>query len=216
METDHTAVERALLEEVLTPGCVALDAGCGRTTRLRNYRDRIERLVGVDADVAAGRANPYLDEFVVADLDGRLPFENDSFDLVYSNFVVEHLADPHQAFVEWRRVLRSGGFLLAVTSNRASPFLAVADRLPQRARLAVKRRGAGAAEQDVYPTRYLANTPALLRDAAAAAGFDPIALELVGTIHRYGARLLGVSPLLRALESTLPAGRRSTIVAAFR
>ena len=32
-----------------------------------------------------------------------------SFDLVYANFVVEHLASPDRAFAEWRRVLRPGG-----------------------------------------------------------------------------------------------------------
>jgi SAM-dependent methyltransferase len=216
MESDHTAVERRLLDAVLRPGCIALDAGCGRTTRLRFYRDRIVRLVGVDADIPAGRANPYLDEFTPANLDERLPFEDGSFDLVYANFVVEHLGDPPGTFGEWRRVLRSRGSLVLVTTNRTSPFLALGDCLPQGARLAIKRRGAGAAEKDVYPTAYLANTPSKLREVAAAAGFEEITVELVGTVHRYGARVPGASPLLRGLESLLPASRRSTIVAAFR
>jgi SAM-dependent methyltransferase len=216
VETDHTLVERRLLDEVLRPGAVALDAGCGRTTRLRDYRDRIERLVGVDLDEAAGSANPYLDDFVSADLDKSLPFADDSFDLVYANFVVEHLADPAHAFAEWRRVLRPGGALVLLTSNRASPFMAAADRLPQRARLAIKRRGAGAEERDVYATRYLANTPTRLERVAADAGFEAVAVELVGTLHRYGARLPGATPLLKGLERILPASRRSTIVAAYR
>ena len=103
METDHTRVERILLDEALQVGAVALDAGCGRTTRLRDYRDRITRLVGVDNDEAAGRENPFLDEFVPADLDHSLPFDEDSFDLVYANFVVEHLERPERSFAEWRR-----------------------------------------------------------------------------------------------------------------
>ena len=216
METDHTAAERRLLDAALAPGCVALDAGCGRTTRLRFYRDRIERLVGVDADVAAGSENPYVDEFVSSNLDDPLPFADDAFDLVYANFVVEHLAKPSAAFAEWRRVLRPGGSLVLVTTNRASPFLALGDRLPHGLRLTIKRRGAGAAERDVYPTRYLANTPASLREVARDAGVEVVAVELVGTIHRYGARIPGAAPLLRAAESVLPAERRSTIVAAFR
>jgi len=216
VETDHTEVERRLLDAALRPGAVALDAGCGRTTRLRNYRDRIVRLVGVDADGDAGRGNPHLDEFVVADLDDALPFADDSFDLVYANFVVEHLEHPERTFAEWRRVLRPGGHLVLLTSNRANPLMAAADRLPRRARLAIKRRGAGAADHDVYPTRYRANTPHVLADAIAAAGFEPISVNFVGTLHRYGARLPGVAGLLATVERALPATRRSTIVASYR
>jgi hypothetical protein len=94
--------------------------------------------------------------------------------------------------------------------------LGVGDRLPRRLRLAIKRRGAGVEERDVYPTRYLANTPARLAKATAAAGFEPVAVELVGTAHRYGARIPGAAPVLRAVERSLPAERRSTIVAAYR
>lgn len=216
METDHVEVEGRLLDALLRPGTVALDAGCGRTTRLRFYRDRIVRLVGVDADEQAARENPYLDEVVVADLNEPLPFPDASFDLVYANFVVEHLARPERAFAEWRRVLQPDGGLVLLTSNRASPFMSVADRVPERLRLVMKRRGAGAAERDVYPTEYLANTPSALAQVTAAAGFSPVTISNVATLHRYGARIPGAGTVLKVAERCLPAGRRSTIVAAYR
>jgi len=125
-------VEKRLLDEALTRGAVALDAGCGRTTRLRNFRDRISRLVGVDVDEAAGRENPYLDEFAFADLADPLPFDDAVFDLVYANFVVEHLEEPEGTFTEWRRVLQPKGRLVLLTTNRASPLMLAADRTPER------------------------------------------------------------------------------------
>jgi len=216
VETDHTLVERRLLDEVLRTGAVALDAGCGRKTRLRDYRDRIVRLVGVDVDDDAGVANPDVDEFLHADLDELLPFEDRSFDLVYANFVVEHLSRPQHTFEEWRRVLKPDGALVLLTSNRASPLMGVADRLPQRLRLSIKRRGAGVAERDVYLTQYLANSPSRLEGITAAAGFEPIEVVFVATAHRYGARVAGAASALRVVERILPPARRSTIVAAYR
>jgi ubiquinone/menaquinone biosynthesis C-methylase UbiE len=214
-ETSHTDVEARILERALEPGATVLDAGCGRTTRLAAYRRSISRLVGVDLDAPAGAENKALDEFVVADC-ARLPFEDGSFDLVYSNFVIEHLESPESAFREWRRVLRPGGSLVFLTSNSANPYLAVARMLPQRARVTAKRIGPGAAEQDVFPAVYRANTPARLSALLEAARFVPVKVHYVATLHRYaGARRL-LARLLTALERVLPPNRRSTIVAWWR
>jgi SAM-dependent methyltransferase len=215
-ETDHTAVEARLLDRVLTPGAAVLEAGCGRTTRLAERRERIARLVGVDLEEAAGRENAALDEFVAADLHARLPFSDGSFDLVYSNFVVEHLTDPPRVFAEWRRVLRPGGHAVLLTSNVASPLVRLAAALPQATRVAVKRRGPGAEERDVFPTVYRANRPAVLARALAAAGFEPVEMTCVATLHRYAGGRRAPERVLLAIELALPSSRRSTLVAAFR
>jgi SAM-dependent methyltransferase len=193
-----------------------LEAGCGRTTRLAAYRDRIGELTGVDLDADGGRENRTLDRFVVSDLCERLPFGDGAFDLVYANFVIEHLAKPAVTFAEWRRVLRPGGSLVVVTSNRDSPLLKVGALLPDRARVGLKWRGAGAVERDVFPTFYRANTPKLLSSLLVDAGFDPVEVSFVATLHRYAAKLRPLDSVLRASERALPEQRRSTIVAWFR
>jgi SAM-dependent methyltransferase len=216
IETSHTDVEARLLVHTLRPGACVLDAGCGRRTRLAGYRDRIGELVGVDIDAAAGAENRALDQFTVADLCASLPFAADRFDLVYANFVVEHLDAPEAAFREWRRVLRPHGELILLTSNRANPVLAVAALVPERVRTVLKRAGAGVAERDVIRTRYRANTPGRLAALLAGAQFAPVEVHYVATLHRYAARIPSLALLLRRLERRLPPRLRSTIVAWYR
>jgi SAM-dependent methyltransferase len=215
-EASHTEVEARFLSLALRPGARALDAGCGRKTRLAGYRDRIAELVGVDLDPDAGAENAALDRFVVADLCARLPFEDAYFDLVYANFVVEHLDLPETAFGEWRRVLRQDGALVLLTSNRANPILSVASVLPRRLRVVLKRAGASVIERDVIPTRYRANTPGRLAALLAQGGFAPVTVSYVATLHRYAERKPSLARLIRALERILPPQLRSTIVAWYR
>jgi hypothetical protein len=113
-------------------------------------------------------------------------------------------------------VLRTGGELILVTSNRASPYVAAAALLPHRLRVALKRVGPGVVEHDVIPAAYRANTPGRLRALLEQAGFAPVATEYVATVHRYAGDRARLSRLLAALERPLPPALRSTIVARYR
>jgi ubiquinone/menaquinone biosynthesis C-methylase UbiE len=172
--------------------------------------------VGVDLDADAGAENAALDRFVVGDLCARLPFGDASFDLVYANFVVEHLSAPESAFSEWRRLLRPDGALLLLTSNRANPVLAVASLLPRRLRVVLKRAGAGVVERDVISTHYRANTPGRLSALLTQAGFAPVEVSYVATLHRYAERTPILGRVARVFERPLPPSLRSTIVAWYR
>ncbi|MDX6548101.1 MAG: hypothetical protein QOG33_1651 [Gaiellales bacterium] len=214
-ETSHTAVERELLDRALPAGARVLEIGCGRTTRLTEHRERIAWLVGVDLDGAAGRENSHLDRFIEADACAELPFPDSCFDLVYANFVIEHLSHPCQAFCEWRRLLRPRGELVVLTSNVANPLLHIARLLPDPVRVLAKRRGAGAERRDVHPAVYRANTVPTLSAALADAHFRQCELRTVATLHRYAGSHRRAASALSAAERLLPSGRRSTIVAEF-
>ena len=77
-----------------SPGDVTvLDAGCGRVSALRQFRPRIGRMVGADIHEPAAPL-PHLDEFAVVDLCGPADaFAPGTFDVVLSNFTLEHFAD---------------------------------------------------------------------------------------------------------------------------
>lgn len=84
-----------------------IDVGCGD----RPYESLLEpitaRYIGVD-----WLAGPKVDVVAPAE---ELPFEDDSFDLLLSTQVLEHVADPVRVVAEAGRVLRPGGLALVST-----------------------------------------------------------------------------------------------------
>ena len=145
--TSHAEVEERILRSVLVARPSVLEPGCGRTTRLARHRHRIRRLVGVAPDEQAGLENRELDEFVPGEAAGPLPFQEGSFDIVYADFVVDHLARPATAFREWRRTLAYGGNLV-ITASNANP-LARLYRSTARDNLDRDLRSAGFARREL-------------------------------------------------------------------
>jgi SAM-dependent methyltransferase len=198
-------------------GVVALDAGCGRMSHLRPFRDRIDRLVGVDIHEPA-QPLTHLDEFAIVDLCGPADgFPEASFDVVLSSFTLEHFADPPAALANIRRWLRPGGTLVATTVNRRHPFVAAYLALPAGPRSKVQGL-VKASAADAHPLVGACNTPALIRRDFAAAGFESIDLQTVGHLARaWGRHLptfaLGLTGDL--LAQSLPS-RRSTVVVVAR
>lgn len=103
-----------------------IDLGCGEGTRLgfvSQTRGNKAGLVGVDisntAIKLAKKKFPGI-TFQQADLE-HLSFVDESFDLVYSAFVLEHLSDPEQMLREAIRITKSGGKLLLIAPNFGAP-----------------------------------------------------------------------------------------------
>ena len=53
---------------------------------------------------------------------GALPFHDHSLDYVIASHVLEHVANPVAALVEWYRVVRPGGILYLIVPNRLATF----------------------------------------------------------------------------------------------
>jgi len=198
-----------------TDGVAVLDAGCGRASLLRPFRPRITRFVGADIHPPAAGALPYLDEFAAVDLCADAgAFRAASFDVILSNFTVEHFADPVAAFRNLRGWLRPGGRLVITTVNRRHPFVAAYLALPA----SVRSRLQGlvkASAADAHPLIGACNDVESVRGALADVGFEKVDVLTVG--HLAGAwgrtrptRLLGLAG--DALARGIPS-RRSTIVA---
>jgi ubiquinone/menaquinone biosynthesis C-methylase UbiE len=110
---------RFLLGEV-RPGDRALDVGCGTGEFTAAMARAGADAIGVDvADAALRRArarHPGV-EFRLVPLDGPLPFEDGSFQLVWATEVIEHVGDTARWLSEVRRVLVPRGRLLATTPS---------------------------------------------------------------------------------------------------
>lgn len=115
-----------------------LDCGCADGSYSRGLADSgVERVVGLDVLEdrivdARNQASAYpMLEFVLGESE-RLPFEDESFDGVLLNEVLEHVADEAGTLREIARVLRPRGHLALFSPNRWFPFEGHGLRLGRR------------------------------------------------------------------------------------
>ena len=97
-----------------------LDLGCGAGDITADLARAGAAVVGVEvAEAALERAHtrhPGL-EFRLAPIDGPLPLQDRSFDVVWASEVIEHVADTARWLSEIRRVLVPGGRLVLTTPS---------------------------------------------------------------------------------------------------
>ena len=120
LQPPHFELRRRFLREHVRPGDHALDLGCGDGRFTGLLAEAGAHPVGADVAEAALRraraAHPEID-FVLAPVDGQLPLEDGSFEVVWASEVIEHVADTARWLSEVRRVLRPRGRLLLTTPN---------------------------------------------------------------------------------------------------
>jgi hypothetical protein len=83
----------------------------------------LQSLIGLGLNREEMEDNKQLSDFVIHDLnrDYRLPFQDQTFDLVICTVSVEYLTQPFRVFEEVARVLIPGGIFVAAFSNRWFP-----------------------------------------------------------------------------------------------
>jgi len=156
---------------------IALDLGAGAgIVEAMNFRGVAGRVCGVDLDPRVV-TNPMLDEGRVNDAAG-IPYPDQTFDVVFSDNVMEHLADPLSVFREVNRVLKPGGVFLFKTPNKTHYMPTIARLTPHRFHQFVNRIR-GRAEMDTFPTLYRANTVQDVQRLSKKAGFVVSAIERI-------------------------------------
>lgn len=106
------------LDRAMTGNSDVLEVGCGTGV----MAERINALPGVTL-VAVDYSDRLVELTAARGVDARqadicyLPFEDDSFDVVYAGWMLYHVRDLDRALAEIRRVLRPGGTFVAVTNG---------------------------------------------------------------------------------------------------
>lgn len=114
----------------LQSGEAVLDVGCGTGTQALVAKQRVGaagRVCGIDpsASLLAGARRKAMHSGLSIDFQPggieRLPYPDQSFDVVLSTFMMHHLPDDikRQGFAEIVRVLRPGGRLLVIDFKRS-------------------------------------------------------------------------------------------------
>lgn len=166
---DSTFLFYSYIKALVSADSTVLDLGAGRGAQgqtglyefkrdLPVFKGRVAKVVGADVDPAV-LENPFVDEAVVFEPGGRLPFGDASFDVVFSDWVLEHIDDPVAFVAEVRRVLKPGGWFCARTPNKYGLIAVASSLIPNRLHAKVlKKLQPDRLVQDVFPTRYRLNT----------------------------------------------------------
>ncbi len=167
---------------LLSPEKAWLDIGCGD--------NGIVETLGSFASVAIGLdvlRHPDLVQapFIQADA-RRLPFKDETFDIVTMRMTVEHIEHVPDDLWDIIRVLRPNGTIAIMTTNRWSPFILVPLILPFRTKQWIIQKLFGVNSHDIFPTYHRFNTPTQMRQG-------------LGPLHFSGLHFLEQVPMSNAL-----------------
>ena len=113
-----------------------------------------------------------------------LPFRDNSFDVVFSIYVLEHVDRPCELAAEIARVLRPGGVCLTLTPNLYH-YVTLASRLTPTSFHKIVNERRGRASDDTFPTCYRLNSRRALDRHFSAAGLKTEAIDAIEVQPNY-------------------------------
>jgi len=155
----------SLLDQPMT----VLDFGAGRAAwysddidkykfKLRLMKGKVEKVIGCDLDSAIFE-NKSVDESVLINENEPLPFGDEVFDIIVSDWTFEHIANPEHIANEFHRILKKGGWVCARTRNKFS-YISLITKIiknPYHSKI-LKYVQPERKEIDVFPTTFKLNS----------------------------------------------------------
>lgn len=176
---DSQSLYRKLIDELVDSNTKILDIGCGHGDFMKEVYDNTNFSYGVDPDSSALEKNTFIKHKFVASAE-KLPFEDNTFDVVVSAWVLEHLPNPKESFSEIFRVLKPGGKVIFLTPNVWNYNVWIIRIIPEIFHDFLTKRLYARKENDTYPKKYKINSPKTIKNTLQKIGFKEDQLILNG------------------------------------
>jgi len=152
-------------DTIFQKGGLILEAGCGvgAQTKIIALKNPDSSFVSVDiSEDSIGEARRLLQALNITNVTLRqadiytLPFHDETFDSVIICFVLEHLHHPLPALKELKRVLKTGGTMIAIEGDHGSTFFYPDSRDAHAAidcQIEIQKQGGGNSNigRELYP-----------------------------------------------------------------
>ncbi len=176
------------IRQYLRPEFVVLNLGAGHPANMSPFsslKGLARQVIGADLSESVLR-NPDLDRAIVAD-GCRLPFPSGHFDLVLSDYTLEHVGNPISFLAEAARVLKPNGSFFFRTPNRYHYTAWVTQWIPFRLHRALANWAQGFSESpyERFPAFYRLNTRKKILSLYRQTGFKNAEVRLLETEPTY-------------------------------
>ena len=148
---EHGDVVAQEIQDVLPDlsGKKALDIGCGhgRLIKLIELLSDSVSVYGIDiSEVMINEAKKRVAEpsnFFVADIEARLPFEDNFFNIIIGKYVFHYLKGFEKAYLELGRIIRPNGYMILTVQHPIMDFILQKDKIYGKQEIVTTKRLGG-------------------------------------------------------------------------
>jgi len=142
-----------LVKDSLNPETIWIDCGCGDNAMVDTFGGLAKTAFGIDVVENKNKNN-----FIMAEIN-NLPLPSNFADLITLRFVVEHFKNAEENLSELKRVLKTNGKIIILTTNLFSPLIFL-PRLffPYSLKSKILKKIFKVNEEDIFPTYHKLNT----------------------------------------------------------
>jgi len=128
----------SFVKSSIKKGDTLLDAGCGdgfNSIIMKNLDKNSKKkvkIIGVDLFKKNLDKNNYIDKKIHGDLNNLSKLVKKKVDIIYSEYVFEHLEDPIKVIKEMHKILKPGGKIFLILPNSKNPVSFLNRTIPHK------------------------------------------------------------------------------------